>query len=174
MTTVLEARPLNREAFAPFGDVIEAEGAQHFAINNGTVERYHDLARVEFDEAGRPLVSIFECVKASELPHRVALVERHTLGSQGFIPLGGAGMLVVVARPGDPPSPDQLNAFVAGPGQGVNYRPGVWHMPLIAFGTGQRFLVIDRGGPGDNCDEHYYQSEEIIVRGSREESGRPD
>ena len=70
--------------------------------------------------------------------------------------------------------PDQRNAFVAGPGQGVNYRPGVWHMPLIAFGTGQRFLVIDRGGPGDNCDEHHYQSEEIIVRGSRESTGRTD
>ena len=165
MTTVLEARPLCREAFAPFGDVIEAGGARHFTINNGTVERYHDLARVELDAGARPLVSIFECVLASGLPHRVALVERHALGSQAFMPLDGAGMLVVVARPGEPPSPDQLNAFMAGPGQGVNYRPGVWHMPLVAFESGSRFLVIDRGGPGDDCDEHYYRNEEIIVRG---------
>ena len=39
-------------------------------------------------------------------------------------------------------------------------------MPLVAFEAGRRFLVIDRGGPGDDCDEHYYGNEEIIVRGA--------
>jgi ureidoglycolate lyase len=37
--------------------------------------------------------------------------------------------------------------------QGVNYAPGVWHHPLIAVGEVSDFLVIDREGPGDNCEE---------------------
>ena len=40
-------QPLTREAFAPFGDVIETEGAHRFPINHGMCMRYHDLARVE-------------------------------------------------------------------------------------------------------------------------------
>lgn len=166
MATVLEARPLDREHFAPFGDVIETGDANHFPINRGAIERYHDLASVELDKTGRPVVSIFECTRVSEPPYRVDLVERHTLGSQAFVPLGGARMVVVVARPGDPPAPEHLRAFVSSPDQGVNYRRGVWHMPLIAFEKGQRFLVVDRGGPGDDCDECRYDNEEIIVRGN--------
>ncbi len=58
----LKAEPLTREGFAPFGDVIESEGAKHFAINAGTIERFHDLAQVDLgeEEGGRTLVSIAE------------------------------------------------------------------------------------------------------------------
>jgi len=161
----LKAEPLDPEVFEPFGDVIETKGARHFPINEGAIERYHDLAWVEVDEGGRTLVSIFESNRVGTLPHRVTLVERHILGSQAFIPLDGARMIVVVAPPGEPPSSEQLQAFVTNGEQGVNYRPGVWHMPLIAFEAGQRFLVVDRGGPGENCDEHRYENEKITVRG---------
>jgi len=99
MTRVLEANPLTRDGFAAFGDVIETDGATHFPINQGTIERYHDLARVDVDEAGRPLISIFECSRAVDLPHRVERVERHALGSQAFIPMSKARMLIVVAMP---------------------------------------------------------------------------
>ena len=156
--------PLSREGFAPFGDVIETSGANHYPINEGAIERYHDLARVEVGDSGRALVSIFECRRVGELPHRITLVERHALGSQAFVPLGGARMIIVVARPGDPPSPEQLHAFVTNGEQGVNYRPGVWHMPLVAFEPGQRFLVVDRGGPGGNCDEHRFDNEHLLVQ----------
>ena len=48
---------------------------------------------------------------------------------------------------------DDLRAFLAQPGQGVNYAPGVWHHPLLALNVIGDFLAIDRSGPGDNCDE---------------------
>ena len=52
--------PLTRAAFAPFGDVIETEGAHHYPINSGMCERFHDLARVEtFGPNARQLISIF-------------------------------------------------------------------------------------------------------------------
>ena len=39
------AEPLTRENFAPFGDVIDTGGDNHYPINGGKTERYHALAR---------------------------------------------------------------------------------------------------------------------------------
>lgn len=38
----LAPAPLTSEAFAQFGDVIQTEGAQHFEMNGGKLERYYD------------------------------------------------------------------------------------------------------------------------------------
>lgn len=163
-THVLKAEPLTKHGFAPFGDVIATDGARHYPINRGAVERYHDLASVNVGADGRALVSIFECSRPAGVPVRVNLVERHPLGSQAFIPLAGAPMCVVVAPPGDAVEPADLRAFVSNGSQGVNYHPGTWHMPLVAFTAGQRFIVVDRGGPGDNCEEWELDpSLEIII-----------
>ena len=35
----------------------------------------------------------------------------------------------------------------------VNYHAGTWHHPLLALDGISDFLVIDRAGPGNNCDE---------------------
>ncbi|MEG0064548.1 MAG: ureidoglycolate lyase, partial [Pseudomonas sp.] len=43
----LTIEPLSKEAFAPFGDVIETDGSDHFMINNGSTMRFHKLATVE-------------------------------------------------------------------------------------------------------------------------------
>lgn len=162
---ILRPQPLTRETFAPFGDVIETSDAQHFPINRGAVERYHDLARVDVGEDGHTLVSIFECTRPGALPLRVDLVERHPLGSQAFIPLDGARMCVVVAPPGDAVEPSDLRAFLSDGSQGVNYHPGTWHMPLVTFAAGQRFLVVDRGGPGDNCEERELDDDIVVEEG---------
>ena len=163
MGLILKAKPLSKERFAPYGDVIETGRAEHFPINAGTIERYHDLARVDAGEGGRVLVSIAQCSQVSTLPHRLNLIERHSLGSQAFIPMDRAPMLIVVAPRGDSINIDELEAFVSDGKQGINYHPGVWHMPLIAFEKGHRFLVVDRGGPGENCDVHGFENTEIRV-----------
>lgn len=153
MVKKLTVEALTAERFARFGDVIAAEAARHhFPINGGNTERYHDLARVETDPQGRPLISIFRG-QPRALPLAITLLERHPLGSQAFMPLGPQPYLVVVAPAGDAPAPDDLRAFLAQPGQGVNYAAGVWHHPLLALNEISDFLVIDRGGPGNNCDE---------------------
>ena len=45
--------PLTAEAFAPFGEVIEATGSPSFAFNGGMADRFHDLARTEVAGRGR-------------------------------------------------------------------------------------------------------------------------
>ncbi|NYT37856.1 ureidoglycolate lyase [Allopusillimonas soli] len=155
MTTALRQlhiEPLTREAFAPYGEVIEvSDAARHFTINDGNTERYHDLAHIDPGPDGRAIVSIFRGL-ARTLPLPVTLMERHPRGSQAFVPLQGRPYLVVVAPAGAPPAPDDLSVFLCQGNQGVNYAAGVWHHPLLALEATSDFLIIDRSGPGDNCD----------------------
>ena len=149
----LEIQPLTREAFAPFGEIIEAsDAAQHFTINAGNTERYHDLAHIEPGPNGRVIVSIFRGQPRS-LPFTVQMMERHPLASQAFVPMSGRPYLVVVAPAGAPPGVEDLKVFLARGDQGVNYATGVWHHPLLALEGVCDFLVVDRSGPGHNCDE---------------------
>ena len=153
MVKKLAIEALSAERFAPFGDVISTYvAARHFPINGGTTERYHDLANLDAGPDGKLIVSIFRG-HPRELPFAVMMLERHPLGSQAFMPLVAQPYLVVVAPAGEAPEPDALRAFFAQPGQGVNYAKGVWHHPLLALNETCDFLVIDRSGPGNNCDE---------------------
>lgn len=152
----LTIEPLSKKAFAPFGEVIETEGSDFFPINNGTTRRYHRLATVETaTPEDRAIISIFRA-RALPRPLPIAMLERHPLGSQAFVPLRGQPFLIVVAPPGTAPAPEQVRAFLGDGRQGVNYHRGVWHHPLLAIADEDDFLVIDRAGPGDNCDEHFF------------------
>lgn len=159
--TILRPAPLTQDAFAPFGEVIGVTG-EAIEINQGTTERYHDLARVDVSaEGGHPLINIFRGA-ATPLPFEVRMLERHPLGSQAFLPMEQVRFLVVVAPPGDTVAPDQVQAFIAEPGQGVNYARGTWHHPLLALGQTTDFVVVDRGGPGDNVDEVHFDTPLVI------------
>ena len=165
MTITLVPKPLTKERFAPYGDVIETGADQKAAMNAGRFERFDDLARVDIAGKGRVAVSIARCRVATELPYRITMVERHPLGSQAFVPLSRSCMIVVVAPPEESVDAADLRAFVTNGRQGINYRRGTWHMPLIAFETGQEFLVIDRGGDTPNCDEHHLDETVMLVEG---------
>jgi ureidoglycolate lyase len=94
----------------------------------------------------------------------VALLECHPLGSQAFLPRQTAPFLIVVARPGSAPDLDRLEAFLSDGAQGVNYRAGTWHLPLAGL-TLADYLVVDRGGPGDNCIEFPLDADPVTVLG---------
>lgn len=150
---VLKPQALTHEAFALYGDVIEAGTGQATMMNDGRFERYDDLCRVEIDAGGRVAVGIASCVEATVLPHEFDRVERHPHGSQAFVPLGFCRFVVAVALPGEIVSAADVRAFVTNGWQGVNYHRGTWHMPLIAPEQGQRFLIVDRAGASPNCEE---------------------
>ncbi|ATJ84014.1 ureidoglycolate lyase [Halomonas beimenensis] len=150
----LDARPLTPEAFAPFGDVIDTRTSDYFHINAGRTRRYHDLARVEtLGEQARALISIFVS-QPVQVPLELSFLERHPQGSQAFMPLHEERFLIVVAPPGDTIAPEEVRAFVTDGRQGVNYRAGTWHAIQSVLGREGEFLVVDRGGEGNNCDEH--------------------
>jgi ureidoglycolate lyase len=157
MTREIKIEPLTREAFAPFGDIIEAGETPTMMINQGKCGRHHDLAQLDFSEGGRAAISVFEC-QSYTLPLKLELVERHPLGSQAFLPLSENPFLVVVAED-DNGIPRNIKAFMTQNGQGVNYHKGTWHGVLtpLAGGT-QYFAVVDRVGDGNNLQEHWFET----------------
>ena len=162
LPVTLAPEPLSRENFAPFGEVIECRGTEPTPMNGSRFALYSDLCRIDIDHGARIAVRIAKCLVATELPLRVAVMERHPLGSQAFVPLTPAPMVLVVAPPGITFCPRDLRAFVSDGAQGINYGRGTWHMPLIGFREGQRYLVIDRHGDGSNCESRELDCDIVI------------
>lgn len=149
---ILAPEPLSARAFAAFGDVIEIADRAARWINAGTCERFDDLAQIDVAaDGGRPLISIFRAAPRT-LPFRIEQLERHPLSSQAFYPLDRRPFLIVVAAGHGTPQASEVRAFLSSGSQGVNYRRNTWHHQLLAIGATCEFLVVDRGGPGENCE----------------------
>lgn len=146
----IKARPISATEFAPFGEVLQPRDAPTKMINAGRCERHHALATVQrFD--GEAIISIFRSQPVS-LPYDCALLERHPLGSQAFVPLGPDPWLSVVA-PDAGGKPGAPLAFIVPAGVGVNLHAGVWHGVLTPLDRAADFLVVDREGGGVNLEE---------------------
>ena len=145
-------KTLTRENFAVFGDVIEVnDNTKNFSINDGFTQRYHDLAEVDVTQKnGRTLINIFRSTPLQQ-PVKIKMMERHPLSSQAFIPMGQQPFLVVVAPKGEF-DVTKIEVFLALSNQGVNYHKGTWHHYCLALHQVSDFIVVDRGGAGDNCD----------------------
>lgn len=131
----INAVPLSAAAFAPFGDVIE---------HNGQGRRHHiTQAFTSLPEAVRPSLWISRMTAAIQLPIVIDRMECHPYANQTFVPIGAVRHLVVVCRsdPGGRPDGTSLKAFVAGPGQGITYRSGVWHYGLSLLDAPGDFIV---------------------------------
>ena len=151
----VRVEPLTAEAFAPFGDVIESHG--------GPSDRANDLADVLVGAAGKPMVSVMVTKVSAQLPLRVTRLERHPLGSQAFVPMAGGKFFTIVAAPGPSVALTGLRAFVSNGRQGVNYGPGTWHHSFLAATAGDRFLILERGGPEPNTDYFQVDAEVTVV-----------
>jgi ureidoglycolate lyase len=158
----LTPEPLTAEAFAPFGSVIQAsDDAVKLDINQGHAIRYDQLAEIDVAD-GVGVISLFHARPLEALVLKI--FERHPLGSQSFVPLSGRAYLVAVA-PAGAFDASRVRLFRAEGNQGVHYRKGVWHHFLLVLDDESLFLVIDRAGPGDNCEEiALASSDEIRVR----------
>jgi ureidoglycolate lyase len=160
LSEVIHAEPLTAEAFAPFGDVLEAAGAPDRMINQGLCGRFHDRARLDFGPGGRAGISIFEA-EPRTLPLKIEMVERHPEGSQAFLSLTGAPFLVVIAADEDG-RPGRPRAFLTAPGQGVNFHRGTWHGVLTPLVSPGLFAVVDRIGPTPNLEEYWFDTSYVV------------
>ena len=158
---LLRPEPLTRDAFRPFGEVIEMEGSAHYTINQGFTERFNDVCFVDVaPEGGATNVSLF-LSQPREAPVAIKLMERHPLGSQAFVPLQDRPWLVLVAV--DAHDFASYRAFTATGRQGVNYARNTWHHPLLVLDAESRFLIIDRKGPGNNLEEVWFKEGEVFA-----------
>ncbi|MTH34257.1 Ureidoglycolate hydrolase [Paracoccus limosus] len=147
---MIRIRPLTAEEFAPFGEVLVARAVPSKMINAGRCERHHALATVE-RSGGEAILSLFRSEPVS-LPYECALLERHPLGSQAFVPLGPDPWMSIVA-PDEGGKPGAPLAFLVPAGVGVNLHAGTWHGVLTPLDRAADFLVVDREGAGLNLEE---------------------
>ena len=157
-------KPINitKENFLEFGDIISSKDVSPININNGYAKRFNDLAKVSTDKNhGTTCVSIFSALKRS-FPMKIDMMEKHPLGSQAFIPMKETIFLSFVAPAGDLPDVNKIKSFIVPPKMGINYKPGIWHFPLIST-EDTNFLVIDRKGNGENLTIHKFEKEKIIL-----------
>lgn len=179
---LLKAKPLTPEAYATFGDVVgspQASGLEQAAqssyktVNQGTAAKYASQSLVNStyptSAEAQTWLHTYRCKAVEQLPFPVKVLERHRFTSQTFLPLGTASgdkptaaYLVIVAAngPDDKPDLSTLSCFSANASQGITYRAGTWHHPMVALGSGQTdFAVVVNESdkePALNCDEVYY------------------
>jgi ureidoglycolate lyase len=145
---VLRPEPLTREAFLPFGEVIEIAGRESSMINYGNTEKFANLANISTsDDSG--MVMHFYRSQPAEMPFQIERMECHPLGSQAFYPLHNQPFPVVVALPGREPSAKDLRVFLSNGSQGINLMAGVWHHYQLSLDCECAYLVIDRKGEGN-------------------------
>jgi len=154
---------ITKENFSFFGDIISTKDVKPIDINEGYAKRFDDLANIDISNSeGKAIVSIFSALKRN-FPMKIDMMEKHPLGSQAFIPMKETTFLVLVAPQGDKPDIKMIKSFIVPPGIGINYKPGIWHFPLIST-VDMNFLVVDRKGPGNNLIIQNLEKEKIILK----------
>ncbi len=163
MKLIVEPKPITKENFSKFGDVITTKNIKPLEINNGYAKRFNDIAKIDTsNENGKTTISIFSALKRS-FPMKIDMMEKHPLGSQAFIPMKETTFLTFVAPEGEKPKIEKIESFIVPQGKGVNYKAGVWHFPLIST-EDMDFLVVDRKGSGDNLVIENLEKEEILLK----------
>ena len=162
METIVKPIKASKTNFATFGDLISSEDVKPMDINAGYAKRFDNLANINTSkDDGKTIVSVFSALKRT-FPMKIDMMEKHPLGSQAFIPMKETTFLSFVAPPGESPEISKIQSFIIPPKTGINYKPGIWHFPLIST-EDTNFLVIDRKGSGENLIIHKFEKEKIIL-----------
>lgn len=153
---ILRADLLSAESFAEFGDVISAGTKAGSSANQGTAVRFDWSAALENRRDGaKPNLAVFRSAPQS-LPFTVKLLERHPHSTQAFLPMLCSEFLIIVAPslPDGTPDIENVRAFVGRSAQGINYKVGVWHHPIVAINDAAEFAMLaweDRSAA--DCEE---------------------
>ncbi|KAF9198628.1 Allantoicase [Haplosporangium sp. Z 27] len=175
--------PITNENFAQWGQVVRMPDADPNAVqvNQGSAQKYSHLAEITnlrpaATDSANPNpslasatanVAIFKCYKPVTTPQfSIRLLERHSYSSQMFMPMGGDGngsYVVVTAEngPDDKPVLSTLKAFKCNNTLGINYKPNVWHHPMIVVEKPVQFMTIthESGVASEDCEEYWFTKE---------------
>jgi ureidoglycolate lyase len=141
-TIEIALEPLTPEAFAPFGTILSPEGRARLPVN--TYGDALSLYREGF-ETDQPIEWFI--VQGRPRPMEALFLERHLQITQAFLPLGGQGFVMLVARPDAETEPDgmiktaETRAFHAPGTVGIQLHRGTWHENPFPLAAGQVFLV---------------------------------
>tara|TARA_Y100000996_G_C22352107_1_gene573247 strand:- start:193 stop:690 length:498 start_codon:yes stop_codon:yes gene_type:complete len=163
MKIIIKPKKITRKNFRKFGDLISVKKKKSININDGYAKRFDNLCRINTSsKKGKTIMSIFSA-KKRKFPMNIKMMEKHPLGSQAFVPMNETTFLVFVAPKGKRPNTKKIESFIVPKQTGINYKPGIWHFPLISS-KNMNFLVIDRKGIGNNLVIHNFKNEKISLK----------
>ena len=163
MKIIIKPKKITNKNFKKFGEVISTKKIKPININNGYAKRFDNLCKINTSlKKGNTIMSIFSSRKR-RFPMNIKMMEKHPLGSQAFIPMKETKFLVFVAPKGKKPNVKKMESFIIPKQTGINYKPGIWHFPLIST-KNMNFLVIDRKGIGNNLAIHNFENEKISLK----------
>ena len=163
MKIIIKPKKITHKNFKKFGDLISTKKIRPININNGYAKRFNNLCKINTSsKKGNTIVSIFSA-KKRKFPMSIKMMEKHPLGSQAFIPMNETKFFVFVAPKGKKPNINRIKSFLVPKQTGINYKPGIWHFPLIST-RNMNFLVIDRKGIGNNLKIYNFKNEKISFK----------
>ena len=163
MKIIIKPKKITRKNFQKFGDLISIKKKKSININDGYAKRFDNLCRINTSsKKGKTIMSIFSA-KKRKFPMNIKMMEKHPLGSQAFVPMNETTFLVFVAPKGKRPNTKKIESFIVPKQTGINYKPGIWHFPLIAT-EDMNFLVVDRKGAGENLVIENLEKKEILLQ----------
>ena len=163
MKIIIKPKKITRKNFQKYGDLISLKKKKSVNINDGYAKRFDNLCRINTSsKKGKTIMSIFSA-KKRKFPMNIKMMEKHPLGSQAFVPMNETTFLVFVAPKGKRPNTKKIESFIVPKQTGINYKPGIWHFPLIST-KNMNFLVIDRKGIGNNLVIHNFKNEKISLK----------
>ncbi len=141
---VVRIKPISAEAFAPYGDLLEAP-------RTGTRQDF--AAAVENRRSGaRANIALVHC-EPFAFGTPIAALERHPYSTQLFAPLDLDAYLVVVAAGRNRPDLAAVSAFRVERHQAISYRAGLWHAGMTTLGRpGTLVMMIHEDGTADDCE----------------------
>jgi ureidoglycolate hydrolase len=128
----LPVRKMTREAFAPFGVLLDSRGSLEIDLGDG-----------------KPSIT---GATSERRPFRFEFMARHHRTMQVFAPLASSQAIICVAPPNASGAPDaeQVVAFHVEGRLPYAYHKGTWHTPPFAIGEWYSYLVVDRSGTLDD------------------------
>ena len=128
----LKVQPMTREAFAPFGVLIDSRGSVDIDLGEG-----------------QPSLT---GATSEWRPFSFDFMARHRRTMQVFSPLVSSQAVIAVAPPNDSDAPDveKVVAFLVDGRLPYAYHKGTWHTPPFPIKEWSSYLVVDRAGTLDD------------------------
>ena len=155
----IKAEPLSKEAFSPFGELLDVEEMSASQATSSPVNFQGGKVRV-----GTAL-----------LPYkglRLTGLEQHFHVTQAFIPISGSPAVVAVAAPTPQeddnaiPKPEDVCAFLIDGTRGYMLHKGTWHSDrLPLYEPGSKMVIITDDETNQDLQEYGSMSDPIDSRG---------
>ncbi|HEY0545348.1 MAG TPA: ureidoglycolate lyase [Pyrinomonadaceae bacterium] len=128
----LKIQPMTREAFAPYGILIDSRGSVEIDLGKGAPS--------------------LTGATSERRPFGFEFMARHRLTMQVFSPLASSESIIAVAPPNelDAPEIERIAAFHVSGRLPYAYHKGTWHTPPFPVQDWSSYLVVDRSGTLDD------------------------